>query len=67
MNDMTKRMKVFTKKFTVSFPEDLVEEIDLICGPRLLPRNTWLLQAARNELSKLRESKTKSLSENLKT
>ena len=55
------------RKFSVTFPKEIVEELDLICSQKLLSRSAWLLQAARNELQRVRAHKTKSLLEGLKS
>lgn len=40
------------KMFTVSFPQDLVEEIDIICQKQYISRTSWILAAAKEKMEK---------------
>ncbi len=49
------------KQFSVKFPEQLVEEIDIICSANYISRASWLLKAARELLDKERKQKSEEL------
>jgi|TARA_B110000459_G_C16218233_1_gene319589 metal-responsive CopG/Arc/MetJ family transcriptional regulator len=54
------------KKISINLPIEILEEIDLIRKQNMSPRSSWFLNAAKNELKKLREEKSKNLLEKLK-
>lgn len=55
------------KKISINLPQDVLEEIDLLREKNRLPRSSWILAAVRNELKRIRNEKSKSLMEMLKT
>lgn len=60
---MTKTKREDARKFSVSFPSSLVEEIDTICKITYLTRSSWLIAAAKEKLGNERLKKMEQLKE----
>lgn len=40
-----------SRQFSVSFPESLLKEIELICATKFMTRTSWLVQAAQEKIN----------------
>ena len=47
---MKKSKRLNVKQFSVSFPESLLEEIDIACHSEYTTRTSWLVAAAKERL-----------------
>jgi len=61
MTKLTRREDA--RKFSVSFPTSLVEEIDTICKVNYMSRSSWLIAAAKERLGNERIKKMEQLKE----
>lgn len=50
-----------TRAISISFPNDLLEEVDIICKINYLSRSSWLIAAAREKLATERAKKIERL------
>jgi metal-responsive CopG/Arc/MetJ family transcriptional regulator len=50
MTKKTRTTRDDLKQFSVMFPTDILEELDIICKNQCMSRSTWLLAALREKL-----------------
>ncbi|AIL13715.1 hypothetical protein IM40_09855 (plasmid) [Candidatus Paracaedimonas acanthamoebae] len=64
---MSRRSRTeISTKVSLSLPNVMLEEIDILCAANFMTRSSWFLQAAREKLEKERLEKSKNLISHLK-
>ena len=47
------------KKFTISAPENIIDEVDKICDAIYMPRSGWILQAIVEKMERIKKENEK--------